>query len=42
MVKSVLEGYEFRMERVVKEEEKYVYTAGNVGRTIVGGTVVRR
>jgi peroxidase len=42
MVKSVLEGYEFRMERVVKEEEKYVYTAGNVGRTAVGGTVVRR
>jgi hypothetical protein len=30
------------MERVVAEEDKYVYTAGNVGRTVVGGTVVRR
>jgi cytochrome P450 len=42
MVKGVLESYEFRIERVVAEEEKYVYTAGNVGRTVVGGMVVRR
>ena len=42
MVKRMIEGYEFRQSSVMGDEEKYVYSAGNVARKEVGGVVKKR
>ncbi|KAH6980144.1 heme peroxidase [Fusarium venenatum] len=42
MTNSVLETYNFKPERRLSDEEKYVYTAGNVGRVPVGMEVELR
>ncbi len=42
MVKVMLETYEFKQDRVLSDEEKYTYNAGNVVRTQVGIAVRRR
>jgi peroxidase len=42
MVQAVLKEYEFRMENQLADDEKYLYTAGNVDRVRVGETVLRR
>lgn len=39
MTKTVLERYVFKPERRLADSQKYVYTAGNVGRVPVGMTV---
>ncbi|KAI1339407.1 heme peroxidase [Xylariaceae sp. FL0016] len=42
MTKTTLEAYEFKPETRLSEEDKYVYTAGNVGRKAVAMTVTTR
>ena len=42
MVKVLLEQYEFEAEKLLGDEEKYFYIAGNVERTKVGIKVSKR
>lgn len=42
MVKVLLETYEFEQDLLLEDDEKYIYTAGNVSRKEVGVVVKKR
>lgn len=42
MVKTLLDTYEFKQDRVLLDDEKYVYSGGFASRTQVGVTVRKR
>ena len=42
MVKVLLQTYEFQQDKVLSDEEKYLYSAGNVLRKQVGTSVKKR